>query len=251
MRILPGMGPYESIARAYDALFPPAAAARFFLGAPAPVGCAKSASPFAVDLGCATGAHVALLAGLGWQVLGLDPSQAMIEAARARHGGILNASFATGGMLDVDRFAPAEGYGLVLCVGNTLPHLGGRDELCAFLGKVSEVMAPGGRLVLQLLNYESLLKRRPASLPEIHADGWTLRRSYRYREDGLLDFMTELASGDETLGDSTTLTPFTVGAVQAEAGAAGLFAAALYSAWDGEAYDARSSVVALIDLRLG
>ncbi len=243
------MGLYESIARAYDALFPPAGDARSFLGPPAATGSVRSASPFAVDLGCATGAHVAMLAGLGWQVLGLDPSESMIRAALARHGSVAKASFAIGGMLDVDKGAPDGGYGLVLCVGNTLPHLGGRGELCAFLGKTAAAMASGGRLVLQLLNYESLLGRRPASLPDIKADGWTFRRSYRYREDGLLDFMTELSSGDETLGDSTTLMPFTVGDVQAAAGASGFSTRGLYSSWKGEPYDALSSVVALVDLR--
>ncbi|PKL08597.1 MAG: hypothetical protein CVV51_08120 [Spirochaetae bacterium HGW-Spirochaetae-7] len=242
------MALYESLARAYDGLFPPAEAARSFLGAPAASGAGKPASRFAADLGCATGAHVAMLARLGWQALGLDPSESMIRAARERHGGLAGASFAIGGMLDVDRRAPDGGYGLVLCIGNTLPHLGGRDELGAFFGKAASVMAPGGRLVLQVLNYESILRRRPASMPDIHADGWTFRRSYRYRNDGLLDFLTELSSADETLSDGTALMPFTVGDILSASGARGFSAEGMYSSWQGDQYDEATSFVALIDL---
>ncbi len=242
------MGLYETLVLAYDELFPPAPAARGFFGPPPG---ASDSRALALDLGCATGAHAAMLAELGWSALGVDPSEAMVRAAKERYAGKAGLSFATGTMLDVNELAPPGATSLILCVGNTLPHLG-RSELGDFFARSAAALGPGGRLVVQLLNYAKLLAERPGSLPEIRSGSWLFRRSYRYRDDGSVVFATELSNADGGGGPErgeTTLTPFTADEVQEAAAAPGLSAAGVYASWTREPFDPAASAVALIDLR--
>lgn len=242
------MGLYETLVLAYDELFPPAPAARAFLGPPPG---ASGSRATALDLGCATGAHAAMLAELGWSALGVDPSEAMIRAAEERYAGNADVRFAKGTMLDVNGLAPPGAASLILCVGNTLPHLG-RAELGEFFALSAAALRPGGRLVVQLLNYAKLLAERPGSLPEIRAGSWLFRRSYRYRDDGSVIFATELSNADRGGGverGETALTPFTADEVLEAAAAAGLTATGVYASWTREAFDPTASAVALIDLR--
>jgi len=242
------MGLYETLALAYDELFPPAPAARGFFGPPpGPSG----PRALALDLGCATGAHAAMLAELGWSALGVDPSEAMVRAAEERYAGEAGARFATGTMLDVNRLSPPGAASLILCVGNTLPHLR-RAELGEFFARSAAALAPGGRLAVQLLNYAKLLAERPGSLPEIRAGSWLFRRSYRYRDDGSVVFATELSNADGGGGverGETTLTPFTADEATRAAAAAGFTAAGVYASWKREPFSPAASAIALIDLR--
>ncbi|PKL23807.1 MAG: hypothetical protein CVV47_13430 [Spirochaetae bacterium HGW-Spirochaetae-3] len=245
------MGIYETLVTAYDELFPPAPAAQAFFGYARPKRAGRPA--LAIDLGCATGAHVALLAGTGWSALGVDPSAAMIAAANERHGDLAGIRFATGSMQDVDGLAPPGSASMILCVGNTLPHLG-RSELGGFFSRSAETLEPEGRLVVQMLNYAKLLAERPASLPDIRAGSWLFRRSYRYGDDGSVVFATELSEtggAENPERGETVLTPFTVDEALAAAGAAGFSALGVYASWNRDRFDPAASTVALIDLRLG
>jgi SAM-dependent methyltransferase len=96
----------------------------------------------AVDLGCGTGRHAAMLAGRYREVLGVDLSEPMLEIARARHG-------AAGVRLvrrDLRDLRPERvgRFDLVLSA-HTLHHVG---DLDATLDRIRELVAPGGRAVL-------------------------------------------------------------------------------------------------------
>lgn len=275
------MAIYETLAEAYDELFPPAPEAAAFIGRaigssrldgevddmPRLNGAGRAGAaaprrgPPAIDLGCATGAHVALLAGLGYGAIGVDPSEAMLAEAARRHGPLAEsgfASFRAGGMLDVDALVGPGRAALVLCVGNTLPHLA-RPELPSFMRKAARALEPGGRLVVQLLNYGRLLAERPERLPDLRSAGWLFRRSYRYRADGLVEFSTELVrlapggspsgSPAETERGSVSLTPFTVGELEEAASEAGFGRVGAYASWTREPFEPGSSMVALLELR--
>ncbi|HOX19160.1 MAG TPA: methyltransferase domain-containing protein, partial [Spirochaetales bacterium] len=171
------MDMYDGLAEAYDEIFPvnPATLARLeALG----VGRASRV----LDVGCATGSHVIELARRGADAFGVDPAEALVARARARVSeaaaagafppGTAEPRFGVAGMLDFARFAGAGPFDALLCLGNTLPHLGSAAELASFLEASSAALEDGGLLVLQVLDYGTLAATRPERLAPVETGRW-------------------------------------------------------------------------------
>ena len=122
-----------------------------------------------LDLGCGTGEHARLLASGGFEVVGVDSSESMLEKAREAppvHG----ASFLEG---DIRKIAGVvEGpFGGAICLGNVLPHMTTAAEIESFFGGLASVLAPGAPFVLQILNYDRILDKGERHLPLNFRDG--------------------------------------------------------------------------------
>lgn len=118
-----------------------------------------------LDLGCGTGEHCLFLASKGHRAIGIDRSPSQIEAARDyedRYPG-LGPHFLDG---DLERLTELtdERFALAVSLGNVLPSL---DDAAfdAALSALSQRMLAGGRLLVQLLNYERILSGAVRHLP--------------------------------------------------------------------------------------
>jgi SAM-dependent methyltransferase len=117
----------------------------------------RSPAPSVVDLGSGTGEHARHLASLGYRAVGIDQSDEHIEKAREYenefppHG----PEFLLGDIADLTRLT-SERFGMAICLGNVLPHLEDED-LLAMAREVHAGLVTGGRLLIQLLNYERIL----------------------------------------------------------------------------------------------
>lgn len=148
-----------------------------------------------LDLGCGSGEHVAWFAGQGARAVGLDRSEAMIEAARdheARGAG----RFVQGDLLAATRVLADEApFGLVLCLGNVLPHLVTATDLATFFREAGRMLLRGGLLVVQILAYASLRARGQRALPvnirpgEQEGEEIAFLRLMRFEEDGRVVFV--------------------------------------------------------------
>ena len=229
--ILEYMDLYASIAPIYDQLFPLPAASVKYLRAlqPASEGRGKQK---ALDAGCATGSLAIALAGLGWEATGIEPEAAMVGIARASAArlGLSEAHFAKGDMLDARSLAGSGPYDLLLCLGNTLPHLS-PDRARGFFELASAILAPNGSLVLQLLNYAKPGVGPGFVFPPIEASGYRFERRYeaalgegaRGERGGKLRFITRLVDtkNDSSRESELLLEPFTpdwIGKALGEAG---------------------------------
>src|SRR6266498_3734311 len=92
----------------------------------------------AVDLGCGTGRHVALLAGRYREVLGVDVSEPMLEIANRRRAGA-GVRFVRRDLRDLRPDRDGR-FDLVLSA-HTLHHV---EDLDATLERIRELVAPGG-----------------------------------------------------------------------------------------------------------
>ncbi|MFL6195107.1 MAG: class I SAM-dependent methyltransferase [Thermoanaerobaculia bacterium] len=116
-----------------------------------------------LDLGCGPGEHSRRLAAEGFDMVGVDASEAMLEQARSEPEPP-NLQFVLGDLRDLP--AATDGpFGGAICLGNTLPHLLDRDDLLRMARGLRERLSPGAPFLLQILNYDRILETGERALP--------------------------------------------------------------------------------------
>jgi glycine/sarcosine N-methyltransferase len=236
------MSLYQILAPLYDGLFPASQEATDFLAALVPGRGGSRHARSLLDAGCATGTQALEMAALGWTAIGIDTEGAMIEIARRkafRDGLAGQALFSTASMLEIGELYEGRSFDLVLCLGNSLPHLS-RADSASFLSQARGLLVTGGALVVQTLNY-SLPRVAPGfAFPEVSAQGAVLRRSYRAAPDGrpdVLSYVVELERGDLRESGEALLTPLEPGELASLLAEAGFGSLRACSAWDGAVFD--------------
>lgn len=171
-----------------------------------------------LDVGCGAGGLSGLLASAGHTVTGIDYDAAMVERAIIANQGL---RFIHASMLDISSLFNSDTFDTVVSFGNVLPHLSSDAEIQSFFTAAHAVLKPGGRLLLQILNYDRILRDHITELPLIITPRVTFRRTYRFRDDGTLDFITAI-SGDHGISEQSIvlrpLLPRTVNDLLQQAG---------------------------------
>jgi glycine/sarcosine N-methyltransferase len=111
-----------------------------------------------LDAGCGVGIHSIILSKLGVDVVGIDISERMIAKAEelAKNFGS-TAKFETLDFLRMkDKFK--DEFDLVICLGNTLPHLLNERDLLLALRNFHNSLKKGGLLIVQILNYDKIIQ---------------------------------------------------------------------------------------------
>jgi len=109
-----------------------------------------------------------------------------------------NLSFEAMGMLDISEHFQENTFDGVLCFGNTLVHLGSEKEIQEFLDQAYYVLKPGGKLMVQIINYDRIIDQNIKGLPTIENEFVKFTRKYTYHpERNLLDFETLLTIKSE------------------------------------------------------
>lgn len=93
----------------------------------------------ALDVCCGTGRHAAHLAGLGWDVIGVDATHEMLEVARAKAPDV---RFEQGDVLDLPLSDDAVDAAVCSLALTHVPDLG------AAVAELARVVRPGGTIVL-------------------------------------------------------------------------------------------------------
>ena len=193
---------YQELSRYYDEIFAASPEDMAWLNS------RLTGRPHLLDIGCGTGNKTELLAGPGREIIGLDSDPAMIELAQKNHAGP-GLSYQVGDMTALAEAFPAGGFDGLLCLGNTLAHLLDPARLEAFGRGAAELLAPGGLLAIQILNYDWLASQQIRELPLIETEHTVFRRFYVWGQTGdSLRFQTRLEiKGGETLCNDIPLRP--------------------------------------------
>ncbi len=182
-----------------------------------------------LDVGAGTGLHSILLARLGVAVTAIDTSPAMVDALR-RNARTFGASI-TAQSMRMDSLSPrmTGSFDGVICLGNTIPHLQTEELLRRSLSEFLRVLRPGGTLVLQLLNFDTL--DAGSALPKFSRTegGVTFERAYERTATGVrLTVAIRGQTGEEPQSVSIDLNPFSSQTLMTALARVGFRRAALY-----------------------
>ncbi|KXA91522.1 hypothetical protein AKJ63_01355 [candidate division MSBL1 archaeon SCGC-AAA259D18] len=118
-----------------------------------------------LDCACGTGQHVIIFKKIGFNAKGSDISSYMVEKARKNSRKYdIKAEFTVAdfrnltGNFDVS-------FDAVVCLGNSLPHLSGDDEVKEALEEMYKILNENGVLILEQRNFDMLLKKKKRFFP--------------------------------------------------------------------------------------
>lgn len=188
---------YTTLSRYYDDLFPPNPRQILFLKEHAPN------KGKILDIGAGTGGYAAAMAADGAVVEALEIDAMvpyLMETAEKEGFTALDM-----GMEEINDLE-AKTYGLVTCIGNTLVHLEGLEEVAVFLNNCRRLLLPGGQLILQIVNYDRVYRQNQTELPVITVPERQLTLIRKYvLEHGWVRFTTHLSCGAEHWDSETRL----------------------------------------------
>jgi SAM-dependent methyltransferase len=193
-----------------------------------------------LDAACGTGAHLAALAALGYEVTGTDLSPEMVERARERSAGPVHVA-------GFDRTGEVAGeHDAVLVLGNSLPNAGSEEGMRAALAGLAAAVRPDGILLLHLLNYPKLIADgggSPRPFYRVAADGRKVGFLKRFAMEGDLVVLTVRGEIDGEVRDvlRSDLWPVDVPWLTAALPGAGLFLEETAAGLSGEPFDPKAS----------
>lgn len=144
-----------------------------------------------LDAGCASGELSIALSKNGYDVTGIDIDKNMIEIAESKSGNN-KIKFLTGSISEISSLAACNNFDMILCWGNTLPHLENEDEIKKFISGSYSLLNPGGVISVQLMNYEKIINERIKNLPIKETNEFIFKREYEYLENRFIKFITEI-----------------------------------------------------------
>lgn len=168
---------YQELSRYYDEIFAVTEAEMGFIKA------RLAGRKRLLDLGCGTGNKTELLTASDRLIVGLDLDPAMIALAQSRHAGP-GLEYRLGDLIGFGRDFPPASFDALLCLGNTLPHLTEAGQLALFIDQAAATLAPGGDLIIQILNYDHILDHQVRKLPLIETEHTVFRRYYDWAGPG-------------------------------------------------------------------
>jgi glycine/sarcosine N-methyltransferase len=146
-----------------------------------------------LDSACGTAMHAIALAKNGHRVSAADLSAEMIVKARQNvlDAGVPVKLEAAGFGSLAKTFGPGT-FDLVLCLGNSLPHITISAELNAALQDFSACLRKGGVLLIQNRNFDAVMAKKDRWMePQTYSEGdseWIFQRFYNFEPGGLIQF---------------------------------------------------------------
>lgn len=189
-----------------------------------------------LDVGSADGGVAAALESQrsDLNVIGLDLSEALLKEAKMLFPE-MSEQFVECDMRDAKRTFGKDRFRGIYCIGNTLVHL---EDVTDVILDFYQMLKPGGVLVIQILNYDKIMREKPNELPLIDNEQVTFERYYEYL-DNCINFKSVLklkGDGAKELSAQTTLYPLKKDDLITVLNNAGFHDFKYYSGFDGRPF---------------
>lgn len=120
-----------------------------------------------LDASCGAGTQAVALAGLGFEVVAVDPSAGMLRKAHqiAEQRNVSSKiTFVRSDFVDLMTIVEGK-FDAIVTKGNSLPHLLLDDEIETTLLNFYELLRPGGTLVIGMRDFGPFMQDRPRFIP--------------------------------------------------------------------------------------
>lgn len=253
-----GLPFYSMLHKHYEDLFPATPAQVAFLAQEL----RRVGAKRVLDVGCGTGAHCRALSELGFDTVGIDIDEEMIamaasKASESDHG---SASFLVAGLEDIPRLPSMGqqlGFDAVLCIGNTLAHLDSLEAIYTALRQMKSALRlptddrPKTAMILQVVNFERVLRLKSVQLPDIVLPHVAFFRTYSLLPSGKVEFLGRLEhreAGSQPIFQSSTqlLTPVTADELIAALKSLGVDEFSVYGSFSRDSFDPLTSIQTVI-----
>lgn len=195
---------YDYVSEIYDEVFPVNnLEVNFFINL-----LNETKNPSFLDIGCGTGNLVIEIAKKGFYSVGIDLNSKMIESARNKSFFLKNLKFQTLNMLDISKKFSDKKFDVISCLGNTIVHLNNIEEINFFVNSVKKILNTNGYFVIQMINYDYILKNKIKRLPDIKYNQTVFERYYEYETDtNKIKFKIKIIQNNKEVIDETFLYP--------------------------------------------
>ena len=196
---------YEKLSTYYDQLFPLRELRLSFILSE------LSKQSKTLDIGCATGELAIALSNEGHLMTGIDLDEEMVDIAKNKiKNSKTDISFIAENMLNIDSIFKTAEFDTVLCFGNTLVHLKDPAEIVKFFRSIRSILKQGGTFILQIVNYDKILKNNIRTLPDLKREGLLFERKYKNITNlKNLEFVGTLTVGKNKIVNTEILCPLT------------------------------------------
>lgn len=146
-----------------------------------------------LDSACGTAMHAIALSQLGHHLSAADLVPEMVAQGRmnAKAAGI-TINLKTAGFGELYSIFGAQRFDLLLCLGNSLPHILTGANLTSALEDFAACLHPGGMCLIQNRNFDAVMHKKERWMePQVHMEDdseWMFQRFYDFMPDGLIRF---------------------------------------------------------------
>lgn len=161
-----------------------------------------------LDVGCGTGLLSHALASEFDSVEGVDLDGEMVRRSLSKSS--CNEMFRALNMMDLrSTFTPGY-FDIITCLGNTIAHLSSNVDVTSVLHSFYELLADGGVAVIQIVNFDRVIKHGAVGLPFLETPDVEFLRNYIYDGDAkVVEFSSSIRNKEngEQFDNSVELLP--------------------------------------------
>ncbi|MEC0182210.1 class I SAM-dependent methyltransferase [Paenibacillus peoriae] len=229
---------YQVLTPYYDEIFPANDKQISFLSS-----CFPAASTL-LDVGAGTGNTAIALTKAGYILTAAEPEQSMtVKIKEKANRDQLHIKVMPNSMQQIPQLN--ETFDGIYCIGNTLAHLDNFNEICTFLQAAYDMLNEQGKLVIQTVNFENVLRHQKYSFPLIQKDTFTFTRKYEPL-DHKIRFTTILEDHSDTHSNAILLYPVTKAQLQNELLNCGFHSISVYGDYGKSPYSIESPALVII-----
>lgn len=194
---------YEILSENYDDIFPMKTKTLDFIST-------RISGKRVVDLGCGTGNYTIALSKEGFDTIGIDLDNEMINKARTKSKDLNNKPrFIVGDMLEVDNIV-SDKVDFIFSIGNSIVHLENEEQILKLFKNSYNSLNENGKLLIQIVNYNRVINKDIKSLPTIKVPEKNLFFERKYELDnGKIKFNTSILKDEDRIINSIDLIPLT------------------------------------------